>query len=201
MADLRINLLPWRQGLREQKRRTFLQALLGAFLLGVALVATGYQLSQRSLDSQQAINGLLQADISLMNERIDQIGQLQKQRQALQARMQIVQQLQDDRMAIVHVFHELTVQLAPGVWFTNLARNGDELRILGVAESSKQISTQLRNLVQSRWFTKPNVLEITARPEVGPHASQFEIAVFMARGLGNGEAAEAVAKAESAGEI
>ena len=192
MTDVRINLLPWRQQFRERRQQDFLKALAGACLLGLALVAFGYYHYQRAIDRQQARNVSLQSEAARLDQRIDQLRQLQQQRGELLARMEAVQQLQGNRSVIVRIFHELAEQLAPGVWYTRVVRMGDEIRLFGVAESSKGISEQLRNLADSRWLARPNVLEITAWPDAGtdagadvgagaePRASRFEIAVHQA---------------------
>jgi len=92
--------------------------------------------------------------------------------------MRIIQELQGNRPIIVRVFDEVVQQLSKGVHFYTLAMEGTVLSASGVAESNNRISTLMRNLDGSDWFTKPNLKSIQEDPEnadYGDQASAFEL--------------------------
>lgn len=175
--DIRINLLPWREEQREQKKQEFLNITFAVLLLAGAIVFGIDRYYNRSIDNQTDRNNFLRQEISVLEERIAEIKLLQQKRNELLSRMTVIQELQGNRPIIVRVFDELARQLAPRVFYTAMEMNAAEISITGVAESNNRISNQLRNFSESEWFDRPNVTAITADEEFGPQASQFELTV------------------------
>ncbi|MBD3647855.1 MAG: PilN domain-containing protein [Pseudomonadales bacterium] len=177
MADIKINLLPWREELREEKKKEFLNVLVGVLLLAGVIVFGIDRYYNNWIDTQKARNKFLTDEISVLEERIAEIKLLQQKRNELLSRMKVIQDLQGNRPVIVRVFDELARQLADRVFFTQLQLQNKELKIQGVAESNNRISSQLRNFDESEWFADPNVTEIRADPSYGPQASRFQLSV------------------------
>ena len=178
--DIRINLLPWREELRERKKREFLNITLAVLALAGATFFGADRFYNSVIDSQQARNDFLDREIRVLDERIKEFKLLRQTRKKLLSRMRVIRQLQGHRPIIVRVFDELARQLAPGVFFTDLAMKGEILSITGVAESNNRISDQLRNFSESAWFDSPNVTEIKASPRHGTRASQFSLTAIRA---------------------
>ncbi|MDA0789062.1 MAG: PilN domain-containing protein [Proteobacteria bacterium] len=176
-ADIKINLLPWREELREQKKKEFLNILVGVVLFGGIIVGAFDRYYSAAIDAQNARNNFLTQEITVLEGRIQEINMLQSQRNELLARMTVIQNLQGNRPIIVRLFDELAKQLAPRVFFTGLQFRGNLLAITGIAESNTRISNQLRNFSESDWFDKPNVTAIQADPRYGPQASTFTLSV------------------------
>ncbi len=180
MADIKINLLPWRDEHREEKKKEFLNVIVGVLLLSGIIVGGFDRFYNAAIDSQTARNGFLQQEITVLEGRIQEIKLLQQTRNELLSRMEVIQALQGNRPIIVRLFDEMARQLAPRVFFTDLKLVGKALSIQGIAESNNRISSQLRNLSESGWFDKPNVTAINADPNYGPQASQFSLSVEQA---------------------
>ena len=177
ITDIKINLLPWREEVREEKKNEFLKILIAILILAGALVGGVDRYYNRAIDYQTSRNAFLQVEIQVLEERIDEIKLLQQKRNELLSRMKVIQELQGNRPIIVRVFDELARQLSPRVFFLTLSVQAEKLSIQGVAESNNRISNQLRNFTESTWFEKPNVTEIKANPKFGPQASQFSLTV------------------------
>ncbi len=177
MADIKINLLPWREERREARKKEFLNVLLGTLLLAGMIIGGFDRFYNNEIDMQSARNEFLGKEIKVLEGRIDEIKLLQQKRNELLSRMKVIQELQGNRPIIVRLFDELARQLAPRVFFSNLKLVDKDLAISGIAESNTRISSQLRNLSESDWFDKPNVTEINADPNYGPQASQFALSV------------------------
>ena len=175
--DIRINLLPWREQLREEKKQEFLNIMVAVLVLAGAIVFGVDRYYNNAIDAQTSRNNFLKNEIGVLEERIAEIKLLQQKRNELLSRMKVIQELQGNRPIIVRVFDELARQLAPRVFFTSVEFSAPNLEIKGVAESNNRISNQLRNFSESEWFEKPNVTAITADQAFGPQASQFEMTV------------------------
>lgn len=176
--DIRINLLPWREELREEKKKEFLNISAAVLVLAGVIVFGVDRFYNNAIDQQAARNNFLKREIGVLEERISEIQLLQQKRNELLARMKVIQELQGNRPIIVRVFDELARQLAPRVFFTGVQMQANALGITGIAESNNRISNQLRNFAESEWFEQPNVTEINADPSYGPQASQFVLTVI-----------------------
>jgi type IV pilus assembly protein PilN len=177
MGDIKINLLPWRDQKREEKKKEFINVLVGVIVFAVAIVFAVDRFYNGSINDQNARNKFLNDEIAVLSSRIDEIKLLQRKRAELLARMKVIQELQGNRPIIVRLFDELARKLSDRVFFTSLIFKGSMLDIRGVAESNNRISSQLRNFDESVWFTGPNVTEIDADQNFGPQASQFSLSV------------------------
>lgn len=175
--DIRINLLPWREELREQQKQDFLKISAMVMLLAATIVFGVDRFYNNQIDNQTSRNNFLKQEISVLEERISEINLLQQKRNELLSRMKVIQELQGNRPIIVRVFDELARQLAPRVFYQTLSMTSATLSINGVAESNNRISNQLRNFSESEWFISPNVTAITADENYGPQASQFSLTV------------------------
>ncbi len=160
-----INLLPWRELKRKEQQRQFLVMLGLSALLGLALVIAGHVFMNQLITRQEARNARLNTEIALVDKRIKEIKKLEKLKQALLDRMEIIQQLQQSRPEAVHLFDELVTTLPDGLYLTSVAQNGDMISIQGKAESDARVSTYMRNLERSPWFKEPTLGVIETRKD------------------------------------
>ncbi|MCB1693515.1 MAG: PilN domain-containing protein, partial [Pseudomonadales bacterium] len=164
MGDIKINLLPWREELREQRKREFLNVLVVVLLVAGVIIFGFDRFYNAEIENQKSRNAFLQKEIKVLEDRIAEIKLLQQKRNELLSRMQVIQELQGNRPIIVRIFDELARQLSDRVFYTQVSMAGKKLTINGIAESNNRISSQLRNFAESAWFDKPNVTDITAAP-------------------------------------
>jgi type IV pilus assembly protein PilN len=158
----RINLLPWREQLREERKKEFLTVLGLIFIAALLLVFLGDRHLNGKIDHQNARNQLLRNEIAVLDTRIAEIDQLQARRTQLLDRMKIIQDLQGNRPIIVRVFDELARTLPDGVYFTAAAMEGANISIRGGAESNSRVSNLMRRMDASDWLTAPNLTAVRA---------------------------------------
>ena len=152
-----INLLPWRDLKRREQQKQFFNSLGLAALLGLLIVVAAHVVITRIEDNQQARNQLLKSEIDIINRRIRDIKALEKTKQALLDRMDIIQQLQRSRPVAVHLFDELVTTLPGGLFLTSIRQKGNTLEIKGQAESDARVSTYMSNLDKSPWLQDPRL--------------------------------------------
>ena len=166
----RINLLPWREGQRKERKLAFLVAL------GVAAVAAGiasfaaYLMYGSMIDAQQRRNDRLRTEIRTLDKQIEEINDLETAKQRFIARMDIIEKLQRSRPEIVHVFDEIVRTLPEGVYLTAVKQTGNSLKFEGVAQSSTRVSSFMRNIDGSQWLRNPS-LEVVQTAKAGPGSS------------------------------
>ncbi len=158
----RINLLPWREELREERRKRFLLGLAGALAVAVGVVLLGDRLISNAIDRQVARNDYVAKQVAVLDDRIKQISDLKARRQQLVERMRIIQDLQGNRPVSGRIFDQLARTLPDGVYFTDVKMVDKTLSISGAAESNNRVSDLLRNLDASDWFDSPSLTEVKA---------------------------------------
>jgi len=172
-----INLLPWRDELRREKKREFLGYLALTALLAVTVLALWMHVVNLRIDTQQARNALLNREISAMDAQVKEIHELKKRREQVLARMRVIQELQANRPDVVRVFDELVRVVPPGVYLESLSRQGDNISMVGYAESNNRISTFMRSLASSVKFQEPNLTQVTADHRLGEQGNRFDLRV------------------------
>ena len=158
----RINLLPWREQLREERKQQFLVSLAGVLVVAGGVIFLAAQWLDSSIENQIARNNFIKAEISVLDQRIAEIRELRTRREQLLERMKIIQDLQGNRPIIGRVFDQLVRTLPDGVHFTDVKMNGNNIAISGAAESNNRVSTLMRNLDASDLLAAPNLTEVKA---------------------------------------
>lgn len=152
-----LNLLPWREKEREEKKKQFFGLLAGAGLLAGGLVLLGHFYMQSLLDYQQQRNDFLNKQIAELDKQIDKINQLDSTRQALLDRMQIIDDLQSTRPAIVHLFDEMVTAMPKGMYLMHLKQAGTKVQLEGKAESYARVSSYMNRLDASPWLNSSDL--------------------------------------------
>src|SRR6266566_4610881 len=170
----RINLLPWREGERKERKLAFLVALgVAALAAGVASFAA-YLLYGSMIESQEHRNQQLRAEIKTLDKQIEEINNLEVSKQKFIARMEIIEKLQRSRPEIVHVFDEIVRTLPEGVYLTGVKQTEKRLRFDGVAQSSTRVSSFMRNIDGSQWLRNPE-LEVVQTAKGPTPGSSFTL--------------------------
>lgn len=157
-----INLLPWREQLREERRREFIVLLLGVIIIAAGIIFLADRSFRNDMAYQRSRNAFISQQMLVLDARIAEINQLRRQKEQINARMMVIQDLQGSRPLIVRIFDELVRALPAGVYYNSLQRRGDILEISGIAESNNRVSELMRRLDDSRWFSNPNLQQISA---------------------------------------
>ena len=177
MITTTINLLPWREELRQGQKKqfgilTFLMMFLAASIIGLI----HFQMSSK-IAYQLARSNFLSNEISKLDKDIAEIKDLQKVRRSLVERMEVIQDLQRSRPSIVHLFTEIVSTVPNGVYLQSLTQTGSNLVMNGEAESNARVSTYMRNLDASEWLKDPNLTVIEVEDIKVNRISAFTLTV------------------------
>jgi type IV pilus assembly protein PilN len=171
----RINLLPWRAALRQQRKKEFVVALVGAAVVGFGIAYLTKLTVDGWITNQTNRNSILSNEIGELDKQIDEIKGLENQRERLVARMKVIGELQRARPEVVHLFDELVKAVPEGVHLTEVKQTGTRIELQGVAQSSTRVSTLMRNIDGSEWLSDPG-LDVVQTTTTGPeHQSQFKL--------------------------
>jgi type IV pilus assembly protein PilN len=153
----RINLLPWRDEQRKERKLKFMVALGVAAISACVVAFVGYLMMDSMVSAQDARNQKLNEEIAILDKQIEKINSLEADKARFIARMDVIEKLQRSRPEIVHIFDEIAKQLPDGVYLTGISQNGTRLRFEGVAQSSTRVSAFMRNIDGSSYLKNPEL--------------------------------------------
>jgi len=165
----RINLIPWREAERKQKRQEFAVGAVGALVLAGAIAfAVNLQMGS-AISHQNERNQYLKDQISELDKQIAEILDLEQQKQRLVARMQVIDQLERSRAEVVHLFDQLVKTVPDGIYLTSIKQADRKIELKGITQSSTRVSNYMRNIDASEWMTDPTlaILETKGGSEAG----------------------------------
>ncbi|MCP4470759.1 MAG: PilN domain-containing protein [Gammaproteobacteria bacterium] len=177
MIITRINLLPWREELRQEQKKQFVMMAVMTCVLAVAIVGLIHFQMQSKIDYQDSRNRFMSKELENVDEEIKEISELQKVRRSLIERMEVIQDLQGSRPSIVHLFTEIVSTVPNGVYLESLVQTGSNLKVNGEAESNARVSTYMRNLQTSAWLKDPNLTVIEIEDKTVNRISTFTLTV------------------------
>lgn len=170
-----INLLPWREDRRQELKQAFLIVLGVVAAAAAVLVLLADMAVSGAVDAQRARNQYLQQNIAELDQQVKEINELEKKKQELLDRMKVIQELQGNRPIIVRIFDEMVRSLPDGVFYNQLERKTNVIQLTGIAESNNRISSLMRRVDKSDWFSGPNLNAVKAAPNFGEQASEFSL--------------------------
>ena len=160
----RINLLPWRDQERKDRKLRFFVALGGSALAAGVVAAACFLMFKSMIGSQEQRNDLLRAEIKTVDRQIEEINDLETQKQRFISRMQVIEKLQRSRSEVVHLFDEVARTMPDGTYLTTFNQEGKKLKFEGVAQSSTRVSTFMRAISASQWMKDPELEVVESKP-------------------------------------
>lgn len=163
----RINLLPWRERLRERRQRDFL-ILFGAVTVAVLLLLGGvHMLINNLIDSQETRNQYLRNEIARLDRVEQEIRDMRQAETQLLDRLDAIRRLQRSRPDMVRAFDAL-VRLTPeDVFLTSLTARNTSFNLRGNARINNVVSDYMRELAQVPMFGEPQLKVIETRRLTG----------------------------------
>ena len=175
----RINLLPWRENLRQQRQKNFLVGLGVAVLVAAVLVLAGNHIMNQMISGQENRNQYLRGEIRKLERDIQRIEQLEQVRDNLIARKNVIERLQRNRSMMVHLFNQLAQTVPEGLTLSTVRQSGEQLTIVGTSESETRVSDYMRNIERAQWLHSPRlrIVERTRTEDRPGQSFRFELVV------------------------
>ncbi|MFT5259098.1 MAG: type IV pilus assembly protein PilN [Saprospiraceae bacterium] len=172
-----VNLLPWREERRYRRDKRLLGVSIIYWLVCAAIVILMLSSISGSVSSQNKRNQFLIGHNARLNVEIKDVEQLKEDKIELLARIEIIQNLQDNRVQIVHVLDDMVRKLPSGVTLDVMSKQDKKIKLIGRAQSNSRVSELMNYLDSSLWFGKSDLTVVNVTDEENNKLSQFELAV------------------------
>jgi type IV pilus assembly protein PilN len=153
----KINLLPWREELRKKRQQDFITAIGAGVVVTCILFGLVYLHIESLKEYQTARNTKLEEEIKIVDGKIKEIKDIEEKKNKLIEKIELIQNLQESRPKIVHLFDELRKVTPKGVYLTSLVQKGGDLTVVGKSESNSMISEYMDAIEQSKYLTAPKL--------------------------------------------
>ena len=157
----RINLLPYREEIKQRKQQQFKVLMLGVFAVGLGLAAATYLGIDSAISNQEGRNNFLQTEIDRLDRELGEIDKLQQEKEAFLAKKLKVEELQEKRYQAAYILDSLNALTPDNTYLTALeAESPTSYKISGHAISDNKIAVMMRSLPSTGIFLQPELLSI-----------------------------------------
>lgn len=148
----KVNLLPWREEGRKRYRQRFGLMLAGTATTVVVLVGLAGWLLDWQQDIQSGRNAQIRQEVTLLEEKLALLPEMDTQREALLKRLSVITNIQEGRNHITQLLSLLPGLVPQGVYLDDISLTGNHVKLSGKGESNGHLATLLANAEQSSWI-------------------------------------------------
>ena len=170
----KINLLPWREVRRKQKQKDFINSMELSGLIGILVVGLIHTSISGLKVYQEQRNELLKNEILVLDKKIIEVKDIEEKKKQLQAKINLIQQLQESRPEAVHLIDEIPKLTPEGIFLTKFTQAGSELTFEGKSESNGRISAFMKAIDKSLWLQKPTLAVIKSSDKPSANKNNTE---------------------------
>jgi len=164
---IRINLLPVREvELAATRRQEITLATL--LLVLIVLFAVGFHLRQGgNLQAADEDLARLEAGMQKLRNATKEVGQLEKNKKDLEAKLKVIADLQRKKMGPVHILDNLSASTPEQLWLTEFVDTAGSVSFTGMAVDNQTIASLLRALSGSSYFSNVDLVETSRMEQTG----------------------------------
>jgi type IV pilus assembly protein PilN len=135
----------------------------------------------QKIKHQQFRNELVKKEIQKLEVKIRRIDELERTRDRLISRKQVIERLQASRSMTVELLDNLAKSIPVGVTLTTIRQQGPILQLTGTSQSNARVSAYLRELESNILFMNPQLdfVRTAPRPDTAIEPYLFSIKVNM----------------------
>jgi type IV pilus assembly protein PilN len=155
---IRINLLPFRAKRKKEniRRQVFMFLSLLVFI-ALALFYYNMTLSKKIAELEDKVSRTRQ-ELVVTQKKAKEVDQIKKQIETLQKKMDIIAQLEKDRLAPVEFLSGLaSVIVEKKMWLTGLNSGDTLVQLSGIALDNKTVAQFMTNLEKSPLYSAVNL--------------------------------------------
>jgi len=174
-----LNLLPWREAQRKQQQARFVTMLSATGVVTFLVVFGVSAIYGAKVEGQNSRNNYLQSEITILDQRIIEINQLEEKKKNLQRRIELIAELQRSRNLGTQIMDEIAKVVPAGVYLSSLEKKGPSLLLVGKSESNNRLSNMLRSVEGSELLSDPLLEFIEAGQDSSQLLSDFKMHVMV----------------------
>lgn len=173
----RINLLPWREARRAKRQRELFMMLAAAALGALGIVFLVHAEIASRIEYQQERNDYLRGEIARLKKAAEELQELQKTKNRLVERLNVIQKLQSSRPGMVQMLDQLVRLIPQDIFLTGFKTAENQVTLNGIARSDNIISDFMRSIRGANLFGEPLLQIIETRNVNNVQTRVFDLIV------------------------
>jgi type IV pilus assembly protein PilN len=174
-----INLLPWREQARQEKRMLFVAILMGFVALTFIFVFILHVWVRERINSQNVRNNYLEAALLKEQDVLGQLNKVNSAKHKIEEQLRYLFNLRFTSYQAVNIFNDIPKITPDGVSLNKIIRQGNTITILGRAKSNLEVTQFMENLEKSPVFEHPVLTEINAKENSVENQRFFQLNVTL----------------------
>jgi len=166
-----LNLMPWRDDLIREKKRSYMMGAILAGVLGCGLTFGFWSFYNNDLNNNIAANAIIEARSAETDARLEQLKDIDLKREQMIKRMDLIQGLQSQRPVVVSILNSVVDQMPNEAFLTSLSKDEGTFTFTGKASDATVVAEFMRSLKKTGWFNNIFMSSYIAYTE-NPHATQ-----------------------------
>ncbi len=156
-----INFLPWREMLRQERRKRMIVAVLSYVVIFLILAITLHIYYARKVSQQVRQNQLTSQQLSVAKSEVSKLQKLIQRNDQIKARIETLTNLDYDRYFTVKLFNELAEITPKGISLAKIERKDNALILAGTANSNDAVAELVAAVKKSPIFLYPALGEVS----------------------------------------
>lgn len=158
---IRINLLLYRVAKRQQQVMQYVVMFVVVIAAAFLLTLTAHSVASWELSGLEDEATQLQQQNAVLKKKIGKLRNLDKLREEVQRKLEVIDQLQNGRFRSLNTLHEVSRVIPDNVWVESVKDHSDKIELSGLGESNKAIANFMRGLDKSPLFSDIKLLVIS----------------------------------------
>ncbi|EKD45539.1 MAG: hypothetical protein ACD_69C00244G0002 [uncultured bacterium] len=172
-----INLLPWREQARKNKKIRFGLTIAATLSLALFCTLIAHLYLQMLITMQQQRNAYLQTQLSQEQTILSMLNKKKQEQTTINSELHFIMSLRQENYQAIRLFDTLVRVIPEGISINKIARDGNNIVLLGKAQSNLQITLLMKNIAKTLVFKQPELTEITGRESNVGETRNFQIKV------------------------
>jgi Tfp pilus assembly protein PilN len=150
--------------------------IIGGLLLGLLIAGGWWYMQKRTLAERQEAVAQKQVEATRLEKIIKQVADFQKQKDGLQKRIALINQLKQNQRGPVQLMDRVSQDLPDLVWLDKMTVSGGIVTIDGRGLNPNAIANFVENVKNDPLFEEPdlgNVTQVSATPLVYSYTMKF----------------------------
>lgn len=170
---IRVNLLPTKEKEQaaSQRQELSLVSLVAVFFL---LILAAVRINQgRTLSGLEQRIGELQKSLEALEVKVKDVSDLEQKRKELDSKLKVIADLSNKRVGPASVLRDLARATPDRAWLTEFTELKGAATLTGEAVDNQTIAEFLRELSNSSYFSKVDLVETTAQEKTEVKLRKF----------------------------
>lgn len=166
-AMIQINLLPWREQMRQVKKTQFITSLVSSVLISLIILAIFHFHYSSIASEQNDINAMLSAAISEEQSALNEMSSREDEKKSVDVQLEFIINLYNESYSAVRFLNELVTLVPNTILLQKIKRNGNQITLTGLAVAESDITQLLDEVSKSPDFNQPTLSSINLEKNTG----------------------------------